>query len=224
MVQKNVNLNVNNEEHSTKQRILICAAGLFASKGFTETSVRELAEIVGLNGASIYNHFSSKNAILDYILEDYLEQVRRRHDDMSLLSYLRDNPTPDGIISYMLLSFPENKRDYYLKVLCVILQEQHRNPEIRKYVAENFLNNESFINMVFNALKELNIIRRDVDPDFWMKITSSLLYAFSNRMMLGIGDSSPNFIGKGLVDLLRDLFEVMFRVCGVERTEGVTTS
>jgi AcrR family transcriptional regulator len=209
---------VNQEERSTKQKILICAANLFALNGYTETSIRELAEFVGLNGASIYSHFSSKKAILENILEDYLEQVWGNNNDKPFFSHLQENPTPDGIVSLMRLSFPDDKKDYYQKVLSVILQEQHRNPDIRKYVVENFINNELFIKKVFDTLKELNVIRRDVDPDIWMKIASSLLYSFANRMVLGIGDDSPEYSGKGMIDLLRDMYDVMFRVCGVEKS------
>jgi hypothetical protein len=101
-------------------------------------------------------------------------------------------------------------------VLSVILQEQHRNPAFRSYVSESFIKNELFIKTIFDMLKKLNIIRQDADPDFWMKITSSLLYTFSNRMLLGIGDTSPDFSGKGLLDLMRELFDMMFKMYGVK--------
>jgi AcrR family transcriptional regulator len=56
----------------TKQRILDTAADLFAKKGFTETTVRELTKAIGFkNPASIYHHFQSKNAILEHLLNDY---------------------------------------------------------------------------------------------------------------------------------------------------------
>ena len=51
------------EKRSTKQRILRSAIDLFAKKGYTETSIRELAAAVGVKEASIYNHFLSKNSI-----------------------------------------------------------------------------------------------------------------------------------------------------------------
>ena len=53
------------EKISTRQKILDCAIDLFATKGYTETTVRELAAAVGVKEASIYNHFSSKNSILE---------------------------------------------------------------------------------------------------------------------------------------------------------------
>ena len=201
------------DEQSTRQRIIDCAADLFASKGFTETTIRELADAVGLNAASLYYHFPSKNAILDAMLDDYMEQVwGNTYDPLALLN-LKENPTAEGIVGYMQLAFPEERADYYLKVLNVLLQEQHRNPSIRRYVAENFINNESFVRNAFDVLKEQGAIRADADPIFWMNVASSLLYAYSNRMMLGIGDSNPGFDGMPLVDALLKLYNLMLKDC-----------
>ena len=204
----------NQSEPSTRDRILASAARLFAKKGYAETSVRELAVAVGLNSASLYYHFPSKNAILEQILQDYLDQVWYRYIDPMLNRHLRDNPTSEGITSYMMLRFPEDRSEYFVNVLSILLQEQHRNPDIRRYVAENLLDNESYIKTVFCNLKEQRIIRPDADPDLWMKIFSSVLYAYSNRMLLGIGDSSPNYTGLSMEGVILEVLDLMLKVCG----------
>jgi hypothetical protein len=119
-------------------------------------------------------------------------------------------------MSCLQLTFPEGEEEHYLKVLYVILQEQYRNPTIRKYVAENYLVNEGYIKTIFNILKDLRIIRTDIDPDFWVKICSSLLYAFASRMMLGIGENSPNYSGMSVTELFRQLFEIMLKMSAVD--------
>ena len=192
------------EEISTKQKIIICAVKLFARKGYTETTIRELADAAGLKGASIYNHFPSKNAILEYILEDYSAYNSSMFNEEAARAKLKENPTTDGIMDCLTLSFPEDMTDYYLKVLCVLLQEQYRNPLIHDFVSnEVILGGERVIKMVFKTLKDLKVIHQDADIDPWAKIHSSLLYTFSSRMHLGIGDTSPDFIGMGMMDLLR---------------------
>jgi len=214
---KNSDSNADQSRPSIRQKILFAAANLFAVKGFTETTMREVAQALGVKGPALYNHFPSKNAILDGIIKDYVHIIWDRRCNLSMHTYLREHPAVDGIMNCIRLSFPEEKKEYYLKIICVLLQEQHRNPAIRSYVSKTvFTDCASFILILFEALKGLNIIRQDTDPDFWIKATSSLLYTFASRMVLGIGDDLPEYRGKGLADSLRDLFELLLKTCGVE--------
>lgn len=52
---------------SKKELILRRAAAMFREKGFAATSMRDLAEMVGIEAASLYNHIRSKNEILEAI-------------------------------------------------------------------------------------------------------------------------------------------------------------
>jgi len=55
---------------SKKDLILQKAAIMFREKGFAATSMRDLAESVGIEAASLYNHIRSKNEILEAICFD----------------------------------------------------------------------------------------------------------------------------------------------------------
>lgn len=61
-------------------RIYEAAIGLFAEKGFPGTSVRDLAQAVGIEAASLYYHFPSKQDLLrevfDRFMGDILEMLR----------------------------------------------------------------------------------------------------------------------------------------------------
>jgi AcrR family transcriptional regulator len=52
------------EATSTKERILDVALDLFTEKGFDGTSLREIAERLGVTKAALYYHFASKDDIL----------------------------------------------------------------------------------------------------------------------------------------------------------------
>ena len=207
----------NDEGHGgipTKQKILDCAVNLFAKKGFTETSIRELANAAGLKGASIYNHFPNKNAILEYILADYSKYSANVFDETAARTKLMENPTAAGVMDCLIVDFPAGRTDYYLKVLCVLLQEQHRNPFISNFMSSGFiLGSEYAIKSIFRILTDLGAIRWGTDPDPWVKSYSSILYAFSSRMLLGIGDASPGFTGMGMADIIKFQFNLMFSVC-----------
>jgi AcrR family transcriptional regulator len=49
---------------SKKDVITLKASGLFKEKGFAATSMRDIAEAIGVEAPSLYNHIESKNGIL----------------------------------------------------------------------------------------------------------------------------------------------------------------
>jgi AcrR family transcriptional regulator len=53
----------------TRQRILDVSAELFVEQGYDGTSLREIAERLGVTKAALYYHFSSKEQILRALLE-----------------------------------------------------------------------------------------------------------------------------------------------------------
>ena len=60
---------MNIELHGTKERIFDIAIGLIAKNGFENVGMREIAGEAGINVASIYNHFPSKEELLDAIYQ-----------------------------------------------------------------------------------------------------------------------------------------------------------
>lgn len=59
---------IKSSRNGTRKDVIIAkAAKLFREKGFTATSMRDLAEHVGVEAASLYNHISSKAEILQEI-------------------------------------------------------------------------------------------------------------------------------------------------------------
>jgi len=218
-------LNSNMRSHSkkipTKQKILNSATHLFSIKGYTETTIREIAAFIGMTEASIYNHFKSKKAILEYILEEYSVFISADFFKKEKLLELKENPTTDDILSCVMLVLPEDKEEYYFEKLNVILQEQHRNPIVRKFMSEHiFLSTERVFETIINKLKELDILRQDADADFWIKLCSSLMYAFDSRRLLGIGENSPDFSGMGLVDLMVNVCNMMLKMDGTKNNQS----
>lgn len=59
----------------SRQLILDAAASLFCTQGYGDTSMREIADKVGIKQASIYYHFTSKEVILTEILSISIDTV-----------------------------------------------------------------------------------------------------------------------------------------------------
>jgi TetR/AcrR family transcriptional regulator, cholesterol catabolism regulator len=62
-----------------REVILSHAAALFARKGVASTTVREIADEVGMLSGSLYHHFESKEAMVDEIISSYFEDLRARY-------------------------------------------------------------------------------------------------------------------------------------------------
>jgi AcrR family transcriptional regulator len=60
---------------STKDAIRDAAIRLFSSKGFEQTSLREVADAVGITKASLYYHYASKLDLLLAIIEPIIDEL-----------------------------------------------------------------------------------------------------------------------------------------------------
>jgi AcrR family transcriptional regulator len=64
-------------EQSTRNRILDIAIDLFSKKGFSAVSVREITRTVGIRESSLYNHFKSKDEIMDTIFDYFVSELAK---------------------------------------------------------------------------------------------------------------------------------------------------
>jgi len=60
--------------------LLAIAAGLFAEKGFKNTTVRDIADAAGILSGSLYHHFDSKESMVDEILRSFQEELFGKYD------------------------------------------------------------------------------------------------------------------------------------------------
>jgi AcrR family transcriptional regulator len=55
---------------------------MFARKGIKSTTVREIADAVGVLSGSLYHYFDSKDAIVAEILKGFLDVIRARYGEV----------------------------------------------------------------------------------------------------------------------------------------------
>ncbi|MGC1211844.1 MAG: helix-turn-helix domain-containing protein [Micromonospora sp.] len=59
----------------TRERIQAVALELFTEQGYEKTSLREIAERLGVTKAALYYHFKSKDEIVNSLVEDRLHRM-----------------------------------------------------------------------------------------------------------------------------------------------------
>ena len=58
-----------------RSELLSIAAGLFAERGFKNTTVRDIADAAGILSGSLYHHFDSKESMVDELVHEMLDRV-----------------------------------------------------------------------------------------------------------------------------------------------------
>lgn len=81
----------------TRRRAQQAALDLFTRQGYEATSLREIADELGINKASLYHHFASKEAILQSLFDERGTEVA------DLLTWLRAQPPGAGVLEETVL-------------------------------------------------------------------------------------------------------------------------
>jgi AcrR family transcriptional regulator len=65
---------------SRRDELLAIAAGLFAERGFKNTTVRDIADAAGILSGSLYHHFDSKESMVDELLDTFQTELWKQYD------------------------------------------------------------------------------------------------------------------------------------------------
>ena len=202
--------NISKEDMPTKEKIMISALELFCTKGYSETTIRDIASAVGITSGSIYGHFTSKEEMLLFMLDDYAERTRDLFRSLDIEPILQNNPTGEGIATCVLKSISIlTENAYYANLVHLIHQEQHRMSLFGGYVLLRLQDTQEFVERVFDFLKGMNIIRADADSEYWGFYAYSVMYLIPTCQALQKVRDTPGYGVKDLPPMLRYLFDVM---------------
>lgn len=182
------------KQEATRQRILDAALALFSARGYDSVSVGEIAKAVGIKAPSLYNHFPSKRAIFDAIVEATAAQYEADTDkiDIHVQNVTQDIPafteiTADALFEKVrqifLYSLHDENISRFRRMMTI---EQFCSPELaalysRRYV-ERVLDYHAGI---FRALIAAGEIQAE-DPD-----TLAMLYVAPVLTLIGVCDRQP---------------------------------
>ena len=182
------------KQEATRQRILDAALALFSARGYDSVSVGEIAKAVGIKAPSLYNHFPSKRAIFDAIVEATAAQYEADTDkiDIHVQNVAQDIPafteiTADALFEKVrqifLYSLHDENISRFRRMMTI---EQFRSPELaalysRRYV-ERVLDYHAGI---FRALIAAGEIQAE-DSD-----TLAMLYVAPVLTLIGVCDRQP---------------------------------
>lgn len=124
----------------TKERIMGVALELFAEKGYLGTSMSDIAKQLGITKAALYKHYTSKQEILDCIVERMNQMDYERAEE-----YEMPETEPDGfteaymhtsivqIHAYSMAQFDHwTKETFSANFRKMLTLEQYRDPKLAR--------------------------------------------------------------------------------------------
>jgi AcrR family transcriptional regulator len=132
------------EEELNRRRheIFDASAELFLAKGFRETSMREIAEAVGMGKSSIYDYFKTKDDILLWAVEDELIDLTAAVQEIICLPLPADERLRQVMKKH--LEFLLARKDFYLKLSFEVQRlsiESQQRIQIRRHAYQDLICN-----------------------------------------------------------------------------------
>lgn len=132
---------------NTKERIMETALELFAEKGYLGTSMNDIAKQLGFTKAALYKHYTSKQEILDRIVErmNEMDYERAKQFEMpegnlaEIVAAYQKTPV-EKVRAYSKAQFLHwTEEDFSSRFRKMLTLEQYRDPEMaqlyQKYLA-----------------------------------------------------------------------------------------
>jgi AcrR family transcriptional regulator len=190
-------------ELTTSEKILDVAIDLIAKEGFDAVSVRDIAKTVGIRESSIYNHFRSKDEILDTIIDYFAVELARASAPAAGIEGTLEEV---GVEKYMEIgstAFMERiMNPRVTKIWRVLSIELYHNKKIKDFFIQTML--EGPIDgweQIFSTMIEKKLIR-SYDPRMLAREFFSFgVYLYFVQFFLKYDENSRSFDNEALKEL-----------------------
>lgn len=147
-----------------RERILKAAIELFSQRGYAAVTMREIAAQVNIKAASIYNHYSGKEALLDEIVERFRVGL---HNEV----YPRFDSGGSLDIHQFIQNVIASNEQFFAnpemaQISSIILREQFTNANVRRMLLDELIigPRNAFIKFFSQLITDGKMIT--TDPEF----------------------------------------------------------
>ena len=185
---------VSMKNEDTKKMILKKALELFSESGYDAVSVGEIARAVGIKAPSLYNHFPSKQAIFDAIVEETSKEFEKNTDevaihvqnsarDVTVFSQITEDDLVEKVHQIFNISLHDENIALFRKMMTI---EQFRSDELSKLYSErNVERIVAYHAGIFKSLIAAGELKKE-DP-----YTLAMMYVAPIIMLIGVCDRQP---------------------------------
>ena len=182
------------KNEDTKRIILKKALELFSESGYDSVSVVEIARAVGIKAPSLYNHFPSKQAIFDAIVEETSKEFEKNTDevaihvqnsarDVTVFSKITEDDLVEKVHQIFNISLHDENIALFRKMMTI---EQFRSDELSKLYSERYVERiVAYHAGIFKSLIAAGELKKE-DP-----YTLAMMYVAPIIMLIGVCDRQP---------------------------------
>ena len=131
--------------NKTKRKIFETSMELFAKKGYEATSIEEITSVVGVAKGTLYYHFSTKEEIFYFLVEEGMKLLKNSIDIKT--SNLENSIDKLKAIILIQIKVIKKYENFTSILLSQIWGQEPRNKKCREYVFE-------YISMIEDIIKE----------------------------------------------------------------------
>ncbi len=182
------------KQEYTKQKILDKALELFSERGYDSVGVGEIAKAVGIKAPSLYNHFPSKQAIFDAIVEATAAQyeadtgkidihVQNVKQDIPVFTEITEDALFEKVRQIFEYSLHNEAISRFRRMMTI---EQFRSPELAALYTGRYVDRiVAYHAGIFRALIAAGEIAAE-DPE-----ALALMYVAPVVTLIGVCDRQP---------------------------------
>ena len=182
--------------------VLEAAMNCFWAQGFEQTSVRDLAEQMGITGASIYNAFGDKRSLYRKAFVYYLAQTVR--DRIARLEKLPPATAVRAFFEEIIERSVDDKQRRGCMLVNAALELAPHDPEFQRLVAEEMVFIEAFFHRCIEAGQKDGSITDTQPADELAKLLLSVLLGIrvlartrpQREVLEGAANGALRLIGK----------------------------
>ena len=149
---------------NNKEKIFEVSIELFSEYGYDSVSIRKIASEVGIKESSIYNHFKSKESIMDSILDYYIDEMTSEEIPISKAGENLDIGFDYFYREGLKLYTSKLSEERMMKITRIILIESYHNEKIRNFIRKQIMEYavEGWMRL-FELMKEKKLIKQNCD-------------------------------------------------------------
>jgi AcrR family transcriptional regulator len=183
----------------TRERLITAAAELFATRGYDAASVRDITRAIGLNEASLYNHFDGKAGLLDAVFRRLSERMvapgfaeSKAFLDATLERHGKKPNIAELILGGAKVFFARADADM-LKTWRILVSTEFFHEAARDGVKKHFLQTpREYFRAMLKDLRARGLIRADADCLAAADCLVAVFFEFSFESNLDLAWNEPS--------------------------------